>query len=103
MFLPLHRAPYRYAAYVVLLWVALAAYPFSQVMAGVGCAPFKHVIAQKIRSGFAVLSTATTNKIAVVFVVNRNGDWQILGVDDDESSCVIAQGTEWRFMWEREI
>lgn len=94
----------KYAVIAFLFWVAVTAYPFQIAMAGHGCGTLKKMLSESLSSGFAFLSTAISSKgLALVFLVEQSGNWMILGVDDTESSCIVAQGTNWVFAMESDI
>lgn len=52
----------------------------------------------------AYLATAITKQNQVVsFYIDREGNWLILGVADDLTSCIIVQGYAWDFAFERAL
>jgi hypothetical protein len=79
-------------------------YPFQPVMAGEGCSELKSQIQRSINNGFAYLATAVSDRgLTLMFTVKQTGEWQIIGVDNDLSACVVAQGTDWVFAMERAL
>jgi len=91
-------------AYVFLIWASIAMYPSKPVMAGSYCKPLKSQLITALKSGYAYLATAIDSRgIVLVFFINREGFFQIVGVDDNQSACVLVQGSEWRFAMERKI
>lgn len=73
-------------------------------MAGEGCLKLKSQIKKSINNGFAYLANAVSDRgLVLMFTVKQNGEWQIIGVDDDMNACVVAQGTDWVFAMQQGI
>lgn len=51
----------------------------------------------------AYLSTSTDSKgnVFMFFVNPRNGNWLQLGVTEDLKACIIFEGTDWEFAFEK--
>lgn len=78
-----------------LFFFSVSAYPREIVF---GCAPSKVIMAEQMRSGYAYFATAIMNDKAVIqLYINRQGHWRVMGVDNNLTSCVIMQGTDWVF------
>ena len=79
----------------MLFFFSVSAYPREIVF---GCLPSKVMMLEQLKSGYAYFSTAIYNKHAVIqLYINREGEWRIMGVDNDLTSCVLMQGTDWTF------
>ena len=86
------------AVYAGFFLLGVAAFPFYPVMAGQGCGASSDIFKAHFERGFAFLATAISNKgLSLVIFINADGAWQIVGVDQNLSACVVARGTDWAF------
>jgi len=84
------------AAYVCLLWVCMAAFPFSPVMAGQGCGLLKEALGQSFNDHYAFTATAISDRgLSIILFTRRDGNWHIIGVDENLQACIVARGTDW--------
>lgn len=92
---------YRYACYALMLGLSLWLYPLQSYSAQ-GCGTIKENLKAALNAGFAPVFTAVTDRaMPIIVVVNRAGDWVILGIDENENACILARGFDLQFLIER--
>ncbi len=85
----------------MLLVIVLTLYPFSSHSAD-SCDSFKATISAAISAGFMPVFTAKTDKrLEVMLLTDASGRWVILGIDENNTACAVAQGDEMQILIER--
>lgn len=86
--------------YILILLVSLLyasiAYPANH---NFQCAKSKDVMKKNLLDGYAYFATATENTGFVIqlYINIHNGDWRIVGIDNNLNACNMLQGIEFEF------
>lgn len=93
----------RHLFYGAAIATAISLYPVYSYSAQ-GCGTLKDNLNAALKAGFAPLFTAITDRaLPIIMVVNRQGDWVILGIDENQDACPLARGTEFQLIIERAL
>lgn len=87
----------RFSILIFILLFAISAYPAEHKFR---CAPAKEIMLLTLQQGFAYLATAEeANGIVVqLYIELNNGDWRVIGIDNDMKSCILLNGHNWQFL-----
>ncbi len=86
---------------IALLMAGTAAFAYAGK--GFSCQPHKDMVKEIIGvKGQGFLATAVTHQgLVLQFFLNRAGEFSVIGIDDQELSCVLLSGHDWAFAVER--
>lgn len=85
----------RYFVYGLFLALAISSYP---VQAKFSCAKTEDIIVDSFSKKYIFLATRIIGKTtAIVVMFDRDGNFKIIGTDENSHACILMQGTDWQF------
>ncbi len=87
--------------YACLALIALILYPVYAFASG--CGTYKQNLNTALSAGFIPVFTAHSSPIEIMMVVNKYGDWVIIGIDAKHDACPVAKGSGFNLLIERSL
>lgn len=84
----------RWIVLVALIFFSANAYP---AQGHFSCMSAKEMMIGLMKSGFAyVANMAGSSGIGIQLYIDPNGNFAIVGIDEDVNACILLQGTDFR-------
>ena len=86
---------FRYFLYGIALSFCIISYPFQ---AKFNCFKTQDLVTSSMNDGYAFMAVAIIHKyLPVIVMLDRSGNFKIIGTDEEDNACLLISGSEWSF------